>query len=107
MENPLAVSNSASIKDGISLLITNGNAPINETYIQDRDTIIKPSLEKNTVFLGFKAITNIVPITALAPIVIANAHQQLSDRLAANIIGSTINAANTNATLPKELKIIR
>ena len=42
--NPLTISKKASINDGISFVNTNGNAPNIDIRIQDKDTIMYPSL---------------------------------------------------------------
>src|SRR5690625_2232020 len=44
---PLEVSKKASIKEGISPLKTNGNAPKAETKIQERETMTNPSFAYN------------------------------------------------------------
>ena len=88
------------------LFRSKGSAPIADTYIQARATIITPSLEKNTEFLGFSANISVKPSAALASIVIPNAHQQPSPKLADIINGSISKADNTNATLPNVLNII-
>ena len=51
--NPLTVSKKASTKEGISPVITNGNAPNADINIHDNATITKPSLPCIDIFLGF------------------------------------------------------
>ena len=53
--NPLTVSKKASVKDGISRLITKGNAPIADISIHVKATVAKPSLANMS--LSFLPIT--------------------------------------------------
>ena len=62
---PETVSKKASKKFGISRLITNGNAPINEAKIQESETIKKPSFAYIT-FLGLRLIRTKNPPTTKA-----------------------------------------
>ena len=50
--NPLTTSKKASINDGISFVITNGNAPKIDIKIHDNDTITKPSLPRIKLSFG-------------------------------------------------------
>ena len=52
MVNPLTVSKNASIKEGISFVITNGNAPNADISIHESATITNPSLPCIDIFSG-------------------------------------------------------
>ena len=54
---PEAVSNSASMKLGISPLITNGSAPIALSSIQPMPTMTKPSRAEMSVLCGLKRVS--------------------------------------------------
>ena len=67
---PLTISNKASVKEGISPLMTNGSAPTSELATQQTATAINPSFEKKIIFLGLRKKTIAAP-TIKAPAMVS------------------------------------
>ena len=75
---PLTVSKNASIKTGISRLMTKGSAPKKETAIHASATMTSPSFENSVRSFGRRVRQISPPTASVMPIVMRNAQAHVS-----------------------------
>ena len=104
---PLTVSKSASIYDGISREMKNGSAPMSESTIHARATVIKPSRTNISVVRGFDITVSSTPMIAAEAAAAKKANSWSHSRyMAQTSIGSTSRTASSSVIFPTVLPII-